>query len=416
MGEGIKTIGILVGGGPAPGINGVISAATIEAVNRGWTVLGIMDGFKWLSRGDTRYAEELTIHGVSRIHWEGGSILRTSRENPTKDPSKMENVVRSLSNLHIDALITIGGDDTAYSSSCVEKELGGKVRVVHVPKTIDSDLPLPGGVPTFGFETARTIGVQLVMNLMEDARTSNRWYIVVTMGRRAGHLALGIGKAAGATLTIIPEGFRGNPITLGAVCDIIEGAIIKRLSMGREDGVAVLAEGLGEFLTPEELDTIGAISKDEHGHIRLGDLELGAEVRNVLKTRLEERGLKVGFVDMNIGYELRSAAPIPFDIEYTRDLGFGAVEFLSKGGTSAMISVQEGKLVPIPFAEIMDPKTGRTKVRMIDVDSMTYRVARHYMIRLDNEDITDPERIETLARAGKLSPEEFKKKFSSVVI
>jgi len=416
MGNGIKTIGILVGGGPAPGINGVISAATIEAVNRGWSVLGIMDGFKWLSRGDTRYAEELTIQGVSRIHWEGGSILRTSRENPTKDPRKMENVVRSLSNLHIDALITIGGDDTAYSSSCVEKELGGNVRVVHVPKTIDSDLPLPGGVPTFGFETARTIGVQLVMNLMEDARTSNRWYIVVTMGRRAGHLALGIGKAAGATLTIVPEGFKGKPITLGAVCDIIEGAIIKRLSMGREDGVAVLAEGLGEFLTPEELDTIGAISKDEHGHIRLGDLELGAEVRNVLRKRLEERGLKIGFVDMNIGYELRSAAPIPFDIEYARDLGFGAVEFLSQGGSSAMISVQEGKLVPIPFAQIMDPATGRTKVRMIDVDSMTYRVARHYMIRLNKDDITDPERIETLARFGKLSPEEFKKKFSSVVI
>ncbi len=415
MGEGIKTIGILVGGGPAPGINGVISAATIEAVNRGWNVLGIMEGFKWLSRGDTRYAEKLTIHGVSRIHWEGGSILRTSRENPTKDPDKMENVVRSLNNLHIDALITIGGDDTAYTASRVEKEVKGNIRVVHVPKTIDNDLPLPGGVPTFGFETARTIGVQLVMNLMEDARTSNRWYIVVTMGRRAGHLALGIGKAAGATLTVIPEGFRGKPITLGSVCDIVEGAVIKRLSMDREDGVAVLAEGLGEFLTPEEIDAIGAIRKDEHGHIRLGDLELGAEVRNVLRTRLEERGIKIGFVDLNIGYELRSAAPIPFDIEYTRDLGFGAVEFLSKGGSGAMISVHEGALAPIPFPQIMDPATGKTKVRMIDVDSMTYRVARHYMIRLDKEDITVPDRIEALAKAGRLTPEAFVKKFSAVI-
>lgn len=412
----MKTLGILVGGGPAPGINGVISAVTIEAqANRGWKVVGIMDGFRWLGRGDTGHAVTLTAHDVSRIHFEGGSILRTSRDNPAKDAAKMGNVMRALTELGIEALITIGGDDTAYSASRVEKEAGGALQVVHVPKTIDNDLPLPGGMPTFGYETARALGVQILQNLMEDARTTNRWYIVVTMGRKAGHLALGIGKAAGATLTVIPEGFRSRPVTLQAVCDILEGAVIKRLSMGREDGVAVLAEGLVEFISEKELTGLGPVQKDEHGHIRLADIQIGSRVREVLQKRFDERGLSIGMVQKYIGYELRSAPPIPFDIEYTKNLGFGAVEFIGNKGSGAIISIQGGKPVPIPFAEILDPATGRTRVRLVDVDSMTYRVARHYMIRLTREDITLPERIAALAAAGRLTPEEFSKKFTNVI-
>src|SRR5262249_61835601 len=106
------------------------------------------------------------------------------------------------------------------------------------------DLPLPGSTPTFGFETARQIGVMIVRNLAEDARTTSRWYLIVSMGRAAGHLALGIGKAAAATLTIIPEEFRGRPVTLAELCDILLGAIIKRMSKHSYYGVVVLAEGL----------------------------------------------------------------------------------------------------------------------------------------------------------------------------
>src|SRR6266700_3305662 len=139
----------------------------------------------------------------------------------------MAAVLGVLGRLGVTALVTIGGDDTAYSGSQVYARAQGSVRVAHVPKTIDNDLPLPGSTPTFGFETARQVGVGIVRNLAEDARTTSRWYLIVSMGRAAGHLALGIGKASAATLTIIPEEFRGRQVTLDELCDLILGSMIK---------------------------------------------------------------------------------------------------------------------------------------------------------------------------------------------
>ena len=229
-----ERLGILVGGGPAPGINSVIGAATIEAVNAGLEVIGIYDGFEHLMKGRTEMVRPLTIPDISRIHFEGGFILRTSRANPTRKAEDLQNTVNALRELGIRYLVTIGGDDTAFSASEVAKVAGGQIRIAHVPKTIDNDLPLPGGMPTFGFETARHVGTELVRNLMEDSRTTNRWYFVVVMGRKAGHLALGIGKAAGATLTVIGEEFPKERITLAEVCDVLEGAILKRRVLGRK--------------------------------------------------------------------------------------------------------------------------------------------------------------------------------------
>ena len=229
-----KRLGILVGGGPAPGINSVISAVTIEAQNSNLEVIGIYDGFARLIEGNTNAVRQLTISDVSHIHFQGGSILRTSRANPTLSKEHLQRVVHGLVELGINYLVTIGGDDTAFSASEVSQAAAGAIRVAHVPKTIDNDLPLPANMPTFGFETARHVGTGLVLNLMEDSRTTNRWYFIVVMGRTAGHLALGIGKAAGATLTIIPEEFLpSDRITFGQVCDVLEGAILKRRVMGR---------------------------------------------------------------------------------------------------------------------------------------------------------------------------------------
>src|SRR5262249_35930741 len=253
-----RVLGILVGGGPAPGINGVISSATIEAINNGFEVIGIYDGFKWLS--DTsfdcqRNTVPLTIAKVSRIHFQGGSILRTARMSLLDerqlgqsmvvypDERKVTQVLANIRKCGITDLITIGGDDTALSARFVAEGAGASLRVVHVPKTIDSDLPLPGDIRTFGFATARHLGSTIVANLMEDARTTSRWYIVVTMGRKAGFLALGIGKATGATLTLIPEEFPPRT-SICQIADVLEGAIIKRQSYDRPDGVAVVAEGL----------------------------------------------------------------------------------------------------------------------------------------------------------------------------
>src|SRR5919106_3881218 len=207
----MRTLAILVGGGPAPGINAVIAAATIEASNHGLRVLGCYDGFRWLLEGDTRHVVDLSINTVSRIHFEGGSILRTSRANPTRAPEGVARVADTLRRLGVDHLMTIGGDDTAFAASRLAGATPG-LTVAHVPKTIDNDLPLPSDIVTFGFGTACNLGKDLVHNLMQDAATTERWYFITVMGRHAGHLALGIGGGAAATLTVIAEEFRESPL------------------------------------------------------------------------------------------------------------------------------------------------------------------------------------------------------------
>lgn len=410
-----ETIAILVGGGPAPGINGVIAAATIEAIEQGKRVLGVYDGFKWLARNDVGHVKELAIEDVSRIHFQGGSILRTSRENPTKDPQKMANVMSALRSLRVNCLVTIGGDDTAFSASQVAKHANGEIRVVHVPKTIDNDLPLPGLTPTFGYETARAVGAEIIRNLMEDARTTGRWYFVIAMGRHAGHLALGMSKAAGATLCVIPEEFPQPKVTLAEMCDVIEGAIIKRRAMDRPHGVAVMAEGLASKLTDEDLAELGrknlaSVERDEHGHMRLSEVNLGKAVRDEVERRLKERKIKITAVEKVIGYEVRCAAPVPFDCEYTRDLGYAAVRFLAAGGSAAMVSIQSGKMVPMFFKDMMDER-GKTKVRFVDTATESYRVAREYMIRLGPEDFRNEQWAARLAESGNYTLEGFRKKF-----
>ena len=410
-----ETVAIVVGGGPAPGINGVIAAATIEAINEGKKVLGIYDGFKWLAKGDTNHVTRLNIDSVSRIHFQGGSILRTSRENPTRDPKKMANVIGALEELGVDCLVTIGGDDTAFSSSQVEKQSAGKLRVVHVPKTIDNDLPLPGGMQTFGYETARAVGAEIVHNLMEDARTTSRWYFVISMGRHAGHLALGIGKAAGATLTVIPEEFKKPKVTLAEICDVLEGAIIKRLAMGRQDGVAVIAEGLASKLTDQDLkrmekENLAELELDEFGNPKLSEVNFGKAIKEEVEARFAARKIKMPTVEKNIGYEVRCAPPVPFDCEYTRDLGYSAVRFLGSGGSGAMVSIQGGKMVPMYFPDIMDER-GKTRVRFVDTSTESYEVARKYMIRLGPEDFKDKAWVARLAEAGGMSVAELQRKF-----
>ena len=406
-------LAIVVGGGPAPGINGVISAVTFEAFKQGLEVIGIYDGFKWLSKGDTSQTRKLHPDEISRIHMRGGSIIRTSRENPTKDPAKMANVIKALTELGVKYLVTIGGDDTAFTSTQVEKAAAGKIAVCHVPKTIDNDLPLPHGVPTFGFETARQLGSQLVENLMEDAQTAFRWYIVVAMGRSAGHLALGMGMGAGATLTLIPEEL-GNKISWKKVVAILTGAMIKRLVLGRNHGVAVIAEGVAIRFDPEEMSILKDVPLDEHGNIRLAEIPLADMLKQHVLAELTSLGLKMTIIGKDIGYELRCQPPISYDREYTRYLGFSAVKFLVNGGSGAMIMLKDGKSIPIKFADLIDPVTKKTKIRTVEIDSDDYHMARRYMIRLEKEDL-EGEMLKKLAAAVKLQPEEFKKRFAVAV-
>jgi 6-phosphofructokinase 1 len=407
-------LAILVGGGPAPGINSVIGAATIRARLEGIDVVGIRDGFEWLMQGDIDHVMPLTIDAVSRIHFRGGSHLGIARANPTKDPQLLENTVMSLMRLDVSQLVTIGGDDTAFSAMKLEQHAAGRLRVVHVPKTIDNDLDLPAHVDTFGYQSARHYGVDIVKNLMVDAKTTTRWYFVIAMGRKAGHLALGIGKAAGATVTLITEEF-DSPIRLKTIVDTLTASIIKRMAGGRRDGVAIIAEGVVLDVAEEDLVGVADVERDAHGHLRIAEVNLGEILKAQVTERLRGLGIKTTIAAKNIGYELRCADPIPFDMEYTRDLGYCAAKYLLAGGNAAMISMQGGHFVPIPFSDMIDGVTGRTAVRLVDVSSTRYAIARRYMIRLRRDDIEDPHEVARLASTAKLTEEVFRREFEYLV-
>jgi 6-phosphofructokinase len=413
-----ERIGLLVGGGPAPGINAVIHSATIEAVNRGHEVVGIYEGFKYLMEGKLN-STPLTIADVSRIYTRGGSFLRTSRANPTTSPEALRKCVTALHEAGITGLCGIGGDDTARSlykvSRHAQNEMGFFLRTIHVPKTIDNDLPLPEGTPTFGYETARELGTRVVNTIMEDARSSTRhWFLVVTMGRKAGHLSLGIGKGSGATLTLIPEEWRGQPIRLQEVVDILATAIILRLAEGKDYGVAVIAEGILEQLVRDDLQAVGLGGRDEHGHLWLTDINFGDAVKRMLAADLKALGVQVKLVDKELGYELRCADPIAHDVDYARSLGEAAVDFLLSGGSDATISIQHNRAVPIPFSEMIDPVTGRIAVRMVNIDSFTYRSAYKFMIRLKPQH-AQGDMLDRMAKQTNLSPEGFRARYGYLV-
>jgi 6-phosphofructokinase len=398
----MEKLGIIVGGGPAPGINGVIAAAGLEALNRGVTPIGLYDGFTHLL-GDgfdaDRHTTTLSAETLGRIHFEGGSVLRTARthlldqnmlaNSPVVQPDK-DKVARArerLRVLDVGGLLTIGGDDTALSARFLAEATDESLRVVHVPKTIDNDLPLPGDIPTFGFATARHVGAEIVSNLMKDAQTSPRWYVVVTMGRNAGFLALGIGKAVGATVTLIPEEF-GESTTIEQIVDILEAAILKQRVHAA-------------------------------GHPRLSHVPLAQLVVDVLSRRLAERGDATPIIGHTLGWELRSARPQTSDLSYSRDLGHGGVRLLCeppKGlSRGAMVTIQGGNLVPVPFDEMIDPATNRTRIRRVDLESYTYSVARAYMIRLERTDFESPARLAAMAGEARITPEQFRHRFGYLV-
>jgi 6-phosphofructokinase 1 len=410
-----KKLAILVGGGPAPGINSVIGAATIRAALEDVEVVGIEDGFEWLMQGNIDHVRPLTIDNVSRIHFRGGCHIGISRANPTTRPELLENTVISLLRLDVSDLITIGGDDTAYSAMRLEEKAAGRIRVVHVPKSIDNDLDLPAHVDTFGYQTARHLGVEILKNLMVDARTTSRWYYVIAMGRKAGHLALGIGKAAGATVTLVPEEFAQRPIPLETIVDTLVGSMIKRLSNDRRDGVAVIAEGVVLSIDPKDLAEVEKAERDDHGNVRIAEVNIGEILKHAVQERLADFHLKATIVAKNIGYELRCADPIPSDMEYTRDLGYCAAKYLLDGGNAAMVSMQAGHFVAIPFARMLDNETGRARMRLVDIRSARYAIARRYMIRIRRDDFDDPHALAKFAATAGISLQEFRRQFEPLV-
>jgi 6-phosphofructokinase 1 len=231
----------------------------------------------------------------------------------------------------------------------------------------------------------------------------------------------------GATLTVIPEEFSGT-VHLQSVCDILEGAILKRQVLGRTDGVALIAEGVLEKTPQDELTKIEGvrIMHDAYGHLRLAELDLAYLLKTMVEHRFAERGVPMGIVHKTIGYEVRCAPPIAFDCEYVRVLGYGAVEFLLNPPpeqadlNGVLVCLEEGKIRYLKFDELMNPQTGKTQVRLVDISKPSYKVAREYMIRLEREDFENEERLKALAQsrsaqANPCTPDDFRAKFHYLV-
>ena len=414
MTETTNKLGIIASGGPAPGINGVISSATIEARNRGKEVVGILDGFKWISSGDTSKIVNLDIQNISRIHTTGGSFIGISRQSPLATDQSFQNTVSSIEKLGIGALITVGGDGTMFLAAKLYEYFGGRIKIAHVPKTIDNNIALPDYIPTFGFETARDVGAKIMNHIMEEAKTTNRWFLIITMGRRTGHLALGIGQASGSTITIIPEEFKEKKVPLRRIIAILEGAIIKRISMGREYGVAILAEGIMDKIDPIDL---GLVDRDSLGRIRYVDINFGQLLKNTLSASLSEKGVDAELVHKRIGYELRSAHPIPFDVDYTRKLGYCAVKYLyGSSAKGALVYLRRGKMQSTEFSKLVNKKTNSIKVRYVDTNTEAYEVSQKYMIKLKRDDIENPKTLNRLSKHTNLSSEEFREYFSKIFL
>ena len=193
--------------------------------------------------------------------------------------------------------------------------------------------------------------------------------------------------------------------------------------MGKDRGLAVIAEGVAEKFDPEELASFPGVevSRDQHGHLRLGEIQIEKILKRAIQKRFEDRGETLPIIDSTVGYELRSYAPIPFDIDYTRTLGYGAARALLSEPSEqypehgGLICLVGGDIKVLPFDQLRDPETGRTRVRTVDVEGESYQVARKYMIRLEKSDLADNEMKRRLAEAAEMTPDEFGERFARVV-
>lgn len=372
-------LGIIVSGGPAPGINTVIWSAVLEAYNRGIATVGFLNGFRGASSLEQNSWTFLTPESVMEIDTKGGSILGTSRFNPFHQPETKDAFLRTLKVHDINKLIVIGGEGSAWLTYQVSQQYPD-IQVVHVPKTIDNDLILPNEYPSFGFETARSVGTSILKTLRVDAKTTARWFLVTSMGRKAGFLALGQGIAAGCTMTLIPEEFAGQKTKPADVASVIFESMKKRSLIGKQYGVAVLAEGILDMLDAEGDPVLANCPHDELGRIRYSEIELGDVILPHLRKMCAEEDLSIQITSKNIGYELRCADPMSFDVEYTTFLGYGAVKHLCEGGTGVMVARDFDKLGYVPLKDLALPD-GSIMSRVVDLNSDYYKVARSFMIR-----------------------------------
>jgi 6-phosphofructokinase 1 len=393
-----ESVAILCAGGPAPGINTVIGSVTKVFLNAGYEVLGIHEGYKTIFT-DTPNFDRLDFNFADTIYSRGGSALKMSRYKPRDEEFKTDFFV----NNNVKLLVTIGGDDTASTANRISKFMqANKINLsnIHVPKTIDNDLPLPEGIPTFGYQTAKEEGVRIGTTLYEDARTSGNWFVVSAMGREAGHLALGIGTACHYPMIIIPEMFNKTKITFDAITKMIISSMLKRRLLGIEYGVAIVSEGVFHFMSDEEIEGTGInFTYDDHGHPELGNVSKSHIFNMLVQRKLKKLGISVKSRPNEIGYELRCVRPIAFDLSYATILGTGVMKLFQDGITGCMVTQShQGDVIPLYLKDVEDEK-GKIRPRLVNMDServkLVFENNLHYITKNDykaaKKYLADPE-------------------------
>lgn len=368
----MKTIAILCGGGPAPGINTVVATVTKVFLKAGYRVLAVHEGYKGLF-AEHPEIEELTYEKADQIYNRGGSAVKMSRFKPKDEDFNTRLFVKE----GIELLVTIGGDDTASTANRLTKFLAAhqvQIRNIHVPKTIDNDLPLPEGVPTFGFTSAKEMGVNIGKVIKAEAATTQNWYLLMSMGREAGHLAFEIGKGIHASMIVIPEMFEKTQITIDKVIRLIISSMIKRRILGQKSGVAVVSEGIFHFLKGEDIASSGiTFDYDAHGHPELSEISKAHVLTRILKNKLQEMGLNIICRPVEVGYSLRCVDPSAFDLTYCTTLGIGVKKLYDEGHTGCMVAVNlEEEVVPVYLKDVED-ENGNIRTRLVNMDKEVIR-------------------------------------------
>ncbi len=396
----MRTIAILCGGGPAPGINTVVATVTKVFLKAGFRVLGIHEGYKGLLNANPDI-EELTFEKADRMFTRGGSLIRMSRFKPRDTDFNMELFVK----YGIELLVTVGGDDTASTANRLTKFLAAhqiQVRNIHVPKTIDNDLPLPEGVPTFGFMSAKEMGIHIGKVIKAEAATTQNWYVLMSMGREAGHLAFEIGKGIQSAMIVIPEMFEKTEITVDKVVRLVISAMVKRRLLGQKSGVAVISEGIFHFLKDEDIAASGIVFEyDAHGHPELSDISKAHILNKIIRTRLRQLGLEIISRPVEVGYSLRCVDPCAYDLTYCTTLGMGVKTLFEAGCSGCMVAVDiDQNIIPVYLSDVEDEQ-GKIRTRLVNMNREevrhTFTDMLYYLTPADRE----------AARAYLPSPQEY---------
>ena len=387
-----KSIVILTGGGPAPGMNTVVGTIAKTFLSNGYRVIGLHGGYKGLF-SPTQKTTDIDFLLADSIFNRGGSYLMMSRYKPSQEDFDKNFNLDFFKNNNIQLLVTVGGDDTASTANRIAKFLAAKnypIANIHVPKTIDNDLPLPSNIPTFGYHSAKSEGTKIATTVYEDARTSGTWFVVSAMGRSAGHLALGIGATCHYPMIVIPEMFNRTDITIDKIVNMAISAIIKRKIMGLSYGAIMISEGVFHAFSHTDLEAAGVkFTYDDHGHPELGKISKAQMFNELLEKKLDKLGISVKSRPVEIGYEVRCVTPIAYDLMYCSQLGMGVYQHFKEGATGCMVYLDlNNNIKPLYLSDIQD-KDGKIPPRGVNIHTdkaqNIIRYLMHYITPADYE-------------------------------